>query len=292
MIRFVSVVGGDTSLLSQSIEHYRTLGVEKFHVVRHTESFDTEDYARSVEVMRRHGLSFVAEYRGPWDEDLNWYFVRAEMRRHPNDWWVLADLDEFHVYDRALSDVIALCEQGGHDYVEGAMLDRVAADGSFPEIDDSMPLWQQFPLAGLVTHRVVRGVTRKVTLARGSVEVRMGQHWALSGSALPVTEVFPQIHHFKWTSSAVSRIARRLEAYSSGEWNLQHPVVIEENKRLLEHVEAHGGRIAVEDPEIRMHVTGGDAGDYPGWADLSKELMVVNTGAADAPRVNEPALES
>jgi hypothetical protein len=59
-IRFVSVVGSDTGLLDAAIAHYRGLGVDSFHIIRHIESFDDPEFQRTQDVLTRHGLAFVA----------------------------------------------------------------------------------------------------------------------------------------------------------------------------------------------------------------------------------------
>lgn len=267
-IRFVSVVGGDTGLLDHAIRHYRGLGVGSFHLARHIESFDDPDFQRSRDVLARHGLSFAAVHQGPWDEDLNAYLIRAQMRRHPGDWWVVADLDEFHVYDRSLTDVIAACESGGYDYVTGALLDRVTADGSLPALRPDASIWAQFPLAGLVTLRVPGAGSSKVTLARGDVQLHLGQHGALAGRLLPPEEAFPQVHHFKWDDSVPVRLVRREQAYASGEWHLTYPDTVDESRRMLMHLEAHDGRIDVTAEEFALRPCGSDYADYKPWPDL------------------------
>jgi len=267
-IRFVSAVGGDTGLLDAAIMHYRDLGVESFHLARHIESFDDPDFQRSRDVLARHGLSYAAVHQGPWDEDLNAYLIRAQMRRHPGDWWVVADLDEFHVYDRSLTDVIAACDSGGYDYVKGALLDRVAANGRLPALTPDTSIWAQFPLAGLVTLRVPGAGSSKVTLARGDVQLHLGQHGALTGRLLPPQEAFPQVHHFKWTDSLPVRLARREQAYASGDWHLTYPDTVDESRRMLMHLEAHDGRIDVTAQEFALRPCGSDYADYEPWPDL------------------------
>jgi hypothetical protein len=277
-IRFVSVVGADTGLLDASITHYRDLGVESFHIVRHIDSFDDPEFQRSQDVVARHGLSFAAVHQGPWDQDLNGYLIEAQMRRHPKDWWVVADLDEFHVYDRPLTDIIAACEAGGYDYVKGALLDRMAADGSLPAQNPTTSIWAQYPLAGLLTLRVVGGGSSKVTVARGDVQLHLGLHGAREGSParlLPAEEAFPQVHHFKWTDSVLARLIQREQAYSSGDWHLTYPDTTDESRRMLKHLKANGGRIDVTAEELALHRCGSDYTDYESWTELIPMLKTI-----------------
>lgn len=267
-IRFASVVGADTGLLEAAITHYRGLGVESFHITRHLESLDDPEFQQDLDVLARHGVAFAAVHQGPWDEDLNAYMIQAQMRRHPDDWWVVADLDEFHVYDRPLTDVIAACKAGGYDYVMGALLDRVAADGSLPALRPAESIWAQYPLAGLVTLRVPRAGTSKVTLARGDVLLQLGQHGARTGQALPAEQAFAQVHHFKWNDSVLPRLIRREQAYSSGAWHMTYPDTVDESRRLLKYLEANEGRIDVTAEDLAMRRCGSDYADYAPWADL------------------------
>lgn len=267
-IRFSSVIGADVSLLDPAIKHYRQLGVEHFHIARHVESTDDPEYERSREILARSGLSFSSVHQGPWDEDLNAYLIRAQMRRHPDDWWVVADLDEFQVYDRPLAEVITSCEKEGCDYVVGALLDRVAADGSLAALQPDESVWEQYPLAGLITLNIPKAGTSKVTLARGSVHLRTGQHRVLEGNPMPAELVFPQVHHFKWTDTVLPRLTRRVEAYGSGEWHLTYSDTVDESRRILRHLKANQGHIDVAAPELLMRQCGSDYMDYQPWPEL------------------------
>ncbi|MGP4111847.1 glycosyltransferase family 2 protein [Streptomyces sp. 4N509B] len=285
-VRFVSVVGGDTTLLPYALAHYRRLGVDRFHVVRHVERRDDPSLPRSREVMRRAGLEFVRLCVSPWHEDLNAALIREVMAAHPDDWWVVADLDEFHVYDRPLREVVAHCERRGHDHVEGAILDRVAADGRLTgpaPHGGPVPLHRQYPLAGLLTTRLLNARATKVTLARGTVELDLGQHVAWNGSPAPVAELHAQVHHFKWTASVRRRLARRVSAYESGEWRLLHRSVPGESRAVLTHLERHGGRIDTADPALGLLPCSMEYADYPGWRRLAAELSR-HFASVDAPR--------
>lgn len=266
-IRFASVVGGDTSLLDYAIAHYRALGVESFHIARQVEDETDPGLARSVAVMRDHGLEFSRICVSPWHEDLNARLIREAMAAAPHDWWVIADLDEFHVYDRPLAEVVGYCEDNGCDYVAGAMLDRVAPGG---ELRDAAPsggqsLWEQYPLAGLVTFSVLRAMPTKVTLARGTVELDYGQHRAWNGNPAPRDVLYPQVHHFKWTATLRARLEQRAAAYSSGYWRTRHSAVIDESIRILRHIDDNAGRIEVYRPDCAFLPCGSRYTDYGPW---------------------------
>jgi hypothetical protein len=100
------------------------------------------------------------------------------------------------------------------------------------------------------------------------VHLRLGQHGALTGRRLPAEEAFPQVHHFKWTDSVLPRLIQREKAYSSGDWHLTYPSTVDESRRMLEHLEANGGRIDVTAEEFALHRCGSDYTDYGPWPEL------------------------
>ncbi|WP_196778045.1 glycosyltransferase family 2 protein [Lentzea aerocolonigenes] len=273
-VRLASVVGGDVSLLPHTLAHYSALGVETFHIVRHAADRQDPALGRSASVMADFGLEFDSVHIGPWDEDLNAKLIRGLMLRHPDDWWVVADLDEFHVYDRALADVVELCEKNGYDYVTGAFLDRVSEDGRLTAVEpvERRSLWDQYPMAGLLTHSLLKGRTTKVTIARGCVELDYGQHRAWTGQAAPIEDLCAQVHHFKWTASVRDRLEERAEAYSSGKWKLLHNSVVGESEAFLQYLGDHDGRIDVRDSRFAFFACAADYSKYPDWPDAAERI--------------------
>jgi hypothetical protein len=270
-LRLASVVGSDTSLLSSFLSHYSGLGVEEFSIVRHVDPRGDQDIGSSAAVMSDAGLRFHDVARTPWDEGLNRRLIRELMAGHPDDWWIVADLDEFQCYDQPLVAVVDLCERSGHDYVEGAFLDRVALDGALTG-PDARPLDEQYPLAGSLTNPLMGGKPVKVTLARGDVVLDYGQHRALAGRPVPAEEVYAQVHHFKWTGSVLERLARRFEAYTSGEWRLLHRGVATESQLFLEHVATHDGHVDVSDPRFGFEKSGIEWRERTAWQDAMAVL--------------------
>ncbi|GAA2848295.1 hypothetical protein GCM10010517_05540 [Streptosporangium fragile] len=270
-VHLVSVLGGDVTVVPQMIEHYRGLGIESFHLVRHAESAGSEVYERTAEIVEEAGLKLARTHVGPWDEDLNSRLIQEAMDERRDDWFVVADLDEFQLYDRPLPDLLAWCEREGYDLVEGCYLDRLGRDGSFPEVLPG-PLWEQFPLAGMLSFPLLGATPTKVTAARGGIRLEHGHHRALNGRAVPHREVYAQVHHFKWNDSVVSRMRRRKDKFQSGEWKLVFPTVVGEVLRFLDHLAAHGGRIDVSEPLFMFHPCGDSFADYPHWAEAVRQV--------------------
>jgi hypothetical protein len=155
--------------------------------------------------------------------------------------------------------------------VEGCFLDRLAADGSFPAVRPG-PVWEQFPLAGMISFPLLGATPTKVVLAKGSVQLEIGQHTAKSGRVAPHREVYAQVHHFKWNDSVVERSRRRKQRFESGEWRLVYPSVISEVIRFLDHVAAHDGVVDVAEPLFRFQRCGASFTDYKHWDEAVRHV--------------------
>jgi hypothetical protein len=266
-IRLVSMLGGDVAVVPQMVEHYRKLGVESFLLIRHAEHPTDPVHQATEDIVHAAGLELYETHLGPWHEDLNATLIERTMARYPDDWFVIADLDELHVLDRPLPDLLAWCDAHGYDVVEGCYLDRVAADGGFPVLTEA-PLWEQFPLAGGLSFPLLGATPTKVVAARGWVRLELGHHTAKKGRVAPHREAYAQVHHFKWNDSVVERTRLRKRRFQSGAWRLTYPSVLSETIRFLDHVTAHGGRIDVSEPLFMFHPCGSGYHDHPQWTEM------------------------
>lgn len=270
-IHLACVIGGnDVSLFPHLIDHYRTLGIESFLFIRHAASVEDPGYTLIEEAAAKAGITLFHTHVGPWTLDLNQRLIRYAMDQHPDDWYVLVDSDEFQVYDRPLPDVIETCERGGYDHVTGCFLDRLGAGGDFPEVGPQ-PLWDQFPLAGSISAGLLRALPLKIGLARGWVELTSGQHGTADGASLPRASGFIQVHHVKWTASALARLRERAARLDSAAFQQDHSTIVRESRRYLAHVEQHAGRINIADPRFRVHPCGSAYTDYPQWREVADE---------------------
>jgi hypothetical protein len=272
-VHLVAVVGGgDTGLLTHLVKHYRGLGVESFYLIRHAESRQESGYAEIQDRAKAEGVELFRTHLGPWSDDLHGQLMTEAMDQHPDDWYLPVDLDEFHVYDRPMPDLIELCERDGFTHVCGCFIDRVGPDGTLPAITES-PLWESFPLGGAVTTRLIGAPSLKVCLLKGRVGVGGGHHGIPGDTGVPRRLAYVQVHHFKWTASLVERMRRRVERYESGTWRLVYPSVLDEARRVLARLDSNGGRVDTGDARLLLRPCGSSYDECPQWNDIVRDAQ-------------------
>ncbi len=248
----VVAMGHDLRLFERHLRHYRALGVDDVLVDIQTGSGNADELLESVTATAaRHGAQIVAVEPGPYTGTRvrRERLVAAHCR--PDDWLVIADLDEFHEYPTRLDRITAYCDAHGYDFVMGELVDRVAPGGVLAELDER-PLSAQFPLGCHLTRDLCGGWSRKVVLARPAVAIVEGNHEALCGNGCPEERIHVPIHHFRWDARVVDK--NRFMIDSIRERGLYH---WNEKERLLRHLEAGGGRIDVTSRRLGSRALGG-----------------------------------
>jgi hypothetical protein len=266
-VHLVAVIGGDAALLPAFFAHYRALGIESFLLAGHAASENDEDFEALRRTVQQAGLDFAVTFAGPYDPTRSAAILREIMSAQPEHWFVIADSDEFQVYDRPLDQVVAWCEHERVDLVEGCFLDRVALGGALLSVA-SGALWTQFPLAGAFSFALLGATPTKVVLSRGRVALELGNHTAKNGRAARHRDMYAQVHHFKWTESVVERIRIRKQKREEGEWPVPYLSMLCEAIRFLDHVTANQGRIDVTEAAFMFHPCGNDYADHPRWPEI------------------------
>jgi hypothetical protein len=142
--------------------------------------------------------------------------------KYKNDWWVVADIDEFHLYPKDnLQRLILDCEFNGWDIVRGGFIDRIGDGGTFPKINKNESIWKQFPVMGFFRYPMSYACPNKVCVMRGYVTVTNGQHYAAINEhttwrwqgwnhplIAPLNTHSVQVHHFKWDKTSIDRIKK------------------------------------------------------------------------------------
>ncbi|MGC9478798.1 glycosyltransferase family 2 protein [Streptomyces sp. WG4] len=283
----IAVVGPvEPALLTAWITHYRGLGIERFHLAFHFPDHVTADRRHQVQAACRElGIAPAAVSDGPWHEHTNPQLRDALRERAGAGWHLLADSDELHSYPAPLQEVIAEAEESGTGTVGGLMLDRVTADGSLAGWEPDQGLDAAYPLGAFLTHHLLRGDPRKIVLAHSSVPVASGNHRAPGHR--PANRPPVIVHHFKWRDGVRRDVERRAEHSADGTWKTASPARLAEARCVLEHLQRHGGRIAVDSARLGFRpVSLATVPDW--WAAEATRLVTTWQPPTPAPRQNEP----
>ena len=217
--RLVTVTGSRTNTLKHFLKYYENLVDEIYIVVYEWKGYSTFNEVKKItkEFPNVKIIDRVVADKYNW-ETVTKLYNRIKLL-HPNDWWIVADDDEFHIYSKPLNQIILDCERNGWQMVRGGFVDRIGLDGEFSELKDNTDIFEQFPIAGFFRYPMSGACPNKVCIMKGHIELTSGQHyakineqttWRWQGWHHPliatVDEYNVQVHHFKWDSTCVDRI--------------------------------------------------------------------------------------
>lgn len=228
-------------LLPHFLRHYREQGVSVFCVG----VFGGECNPHWSEINASLiGYSYERRTFGAYGEPMYGFTdscVQDEWRKRiikPEEWYAVADLDEFAVgYDGLpLGELAYEADMHGYCAVTGGLFDRITATGELPEQLEE-DIWKQFPIAIEATKLMVKGNSSKQILARGDVPIVSGHHvheergrwWRLV------------VHHFKWRANLRAVQEKRAQDYRALSLGWQDPV------NVLDHLHRNGQRLNVEE---------------------------------------------
>jgi hypothetical protein len=223
-LRLVTVTGSRTDTLEYMINHYWDI-VDELHIVVYDTKNNQYDNVKKITDKYKEKIFL---YRHDDEQEYNWETVTAlynEVKiQYPNDWWVISDDDELHVYSKDIKDIIRDCNENGWQIVRGGFIDRIGIDGKFLEIEDyskNKNLFSQFPYSGFFRYPMSKACPNKICIVKGSIEITPGQHYAkIDGHTTwrwqgwnhpliaPVDEYNVQVHHFKWDKTVIDRIKK------------------------------------------------------------------------------------
>ena len=282
MIRLISVIGHGIKLVPHFIEHYSGI-VDRIELV----VYESELYPNLTEEIKKEikGRKDVKIVESIYDRVFDWNRVTDLYNKHtskkPNDWWVIADVDEFHLYSESLSDIKYDCEENGWEMVRGGFIDRIGIDGGFPELKPGLSIFDQFPMSGFFRYPMSGACPNKVCFIKGNVEITPGQHYAkILGQTTwrwqgwnhpliaPVEKYSVQVHHFKWDSTCLERIKAVAEVkkdYSfSDEYKLMYDTIIK-----------NGSKIDTSNEEFMFEFGVSYYEDYRNWNKLLKKIISI-----------------
>lgn len=220
MVKLISVIGHGTNLISHFINHYKNQVDEICFAVYITEKYpEIENEVKEI-IKYFDNVKIVFTFKDriyDWEKVTKMYnYVKS---KDINSWWVVADIDEFHLYSKPLKEMISDCESNSWELIRGGFIDRIGPNGTFPKIINLISIWQQFPNAGFFRYIMSNACPNKVCVMKGFVEITSGQHYAKIGGQTtwrwqgwnhpliaPIEEYSVQVHHFKWDETSIERI--------------------------------------------------------------------------------------
>ena len=216
-VNLVTVVGHNITMLPHMLEHYKNI-VDEIYVVVYRQH-DNDGILDEIKSLGITPHKVVTEEKFNWERVTQLY--NEIKRTKPDEWWVVSDDDEFHIYPKPIREMISDCEKGGWEFITGGFLDRIGENGEFPLVTKETNIWSEFPLAGFFRYPMSGACPNKVCIMKGSVDVTPGQHyaiineshvWGKEGVKHPLRypigrgEGFVQVHHFKWDSTVLERL--------------------------------------------------------------------------------------
>ena len=277
-INLVTVVGHNTTLLPHMLNHYKNIVDEIYVVVYRQHALD--GIVEEVQNLGVTPFKIVTEPKFNWERVTELY--NEVKRTKPDEWWVVSDDDEFHVYPKDLREMIQECEENNWKFITGGFLDRIGDGGTFPQVKSSTDVWKAFPLAGFFRYPLSGACPNKVCVMKGSVDVTPGQHYAVIGDTdtwrergwnhpdrYPTNQGFVQVHHFKWDSTVLQRlkeVSTTIEDYSF--WK--------EYKKMYRAIQVFDWKIDINNPEFMIEkMEGNKYLDYSKWKDLSDVIVKI-----------------
>ena len=226
----------------------------------------------------------IKPYKVVTEPKFNWEKVTElynEVKRtKPDEWWVVSDDDELHIYPTDIREMISDCDKNGWEFITGGFLDRIGEEGEFPLVTKETNIWKSFPLAGFFRYPMSGAMPNKCCVMKGSVDVTHGQHFAVIGDTdtwkdrgwthpkrYPLRKGFIQVHHFKWDSTVLKRlkeVSTTVEDYSY--WK--------EYKKMYRGIQMNGWKISVKNSNFYFQkMKTNSYSEYKHWGEITNVII-------------------
>ena len=278
-IRLVTVTGSRVDTLWHMLNHYKDLVDEMYVVVYEWEGKNI--YNEVSKIVKEFDKAKIV--KRVTNEKFNWEYVTQLYNQtkmlFPNDWWIVSDDDEFHIYSKPLQEIILDCERNGWELVRGGFIDRVGQVGDFPKINKKDNIFEQFPVAGFFRYPMSGACPNKVCIMKGHIEITSGQHYAkIDGQTTwkwqgwnhpliaPVDEYNVQVHHFKWDSTCIERIKQVADIKKDYSFSNEY-------LKMYQSLRSSNFEIDVTNKEYMFEYIGN--GEYKQWNKLFKKIISI-----------------
>ena len=280
-LNLVTVVGHNTTMLKHMLNHYKSI-VDEIYVVVYRQH-ELDGILDDVIALGIRPYKVVTEPKFNWERVTELYNEVKQTK--PNEWWVVSDDDEFHLYPKPIREMISECEENDWEFITGGFLDRIGVNGNFPLVTQQTDIWNEFPLAGFFRFPMSGACPNKVCVMKGSVSVTPGQHYVDFGDGknswgtdnIKHSKRYPigrgeglvQVHHFKWDSTVLERlkeVSETKEDYTY--W--------QEYLKMYKSIEIFDWKIDINNPEFMFEkLNTNQHWEYSKWNKLSKKIVVI-----------------
>ncbi len=279
-IRLVTVTGSRVDTLWHMLNHYKDLVDEMYVVVYEWEGFSLFDEVSKI--TKQFDNAKIIER--VTKEKFNWEYVTQLYNEtkmlFPNDWWVVSDDDELHIYSKPLKEIISACDRNGWELVRGGFIDRIGQTGDFPKINKKENIFDQFPVAGFFRYPMSGACPNKICIMKGYIEITPGQHYAkIDGQTTwkwqgwnhpliaPIDEYNVQVHHFKWDSTCIERIKEVADIKKDYSYSNEY-------LKMYQSIRSNNFEIDVTNTEYMFEYIGKEFG-YKQWTKLLKKIITI-----------------
>ena len=220
MIRAVTTIGTQPTLLKHWIKHYKSLGVDDLCPV----IWGPSDKVLIDEIMAVLEEENVKPFKNLINvENGDAYYLtqiyNETMKDNLNDWWIVADIDEFLVLPKNIKDVVLELEEQKLNYAYSLMLDRIGENGQFSELGYDDDIWKTYPNVGFVNRYIRNNDCRKMSLLKYSGKgLSVGQHTLIKHNAYQPWDRWVermksdssismkhQVHNFTWKKGDIEK---------------------------------------------------------------------------------------
>lgn len=275
-LNLLTVVGHNITMLPHMINHYKDM-VDDIYVVvyRQHEQDGIEDQIRELGI---DPYLVVTEPKFHWERVTELYNQVKQTK--PDEWWIVSDDDEFHIYPKPIREMIDECEENGWEFITGGFLDRIGISGTFPKVTNETNIWEEFPNCGFFRYPMSGAMPNKCCVMKGSVDVTPGQHFAVIGNTdtwrergwkhpkrYPIENGFIQVHHFKWDSTVLQRLKEVSETKTDYSfWK--------EYKKMYRNIQLNDFRIDIDEKNYYIvPMSKNTYGEYPYWEKITQTII-------------------
>ena len=282
MLNLVTVCGHNTKMLRHMLNHYKDF-VDEIFIVVYLSSDKDRVLSEVKEITRDLNIDI---HRTTIEEPFNWERVTELYNEtkllKPNDWWIVSDDDELHVYPKPIHELIEDCEEYGYKFITGAFLDRIGENGRFPKINDDSDIWTEFPLVGSFRYPISNACPNKTVVMKGDIQITNGQHYAMINGKdtygdrwmhtlrYPVGSCFIQVHHFKWDISVMGRLREVSRIKKDYTFHKEY-------RDMFDYIIDNYGTIDINDERFMIENGSKNYGDYPHWDKIRTQAIEYRT---------------